>query len=129
MSGYSNFWCIVLQNKKFLHIGRLMAMGVVQGSSGVPFFSPPVNEYLCGKDVLSITVTLQDVPLYEVRELLNDVSSFSQYSEPIIFTCINHLAKRGDWVYLHNLLTPTLSLTIVTYMVELFFCLLLDWKG
>ena len=53
-----------------------MAMGVVQGSSGVPFFSPPVYEYICGKDVLSITVTLQDVPLYEVRELLNDVSSF-----------------------------------------------------
>ena len=52
-----------------------MAMGIVQGSSGVPFFSHPVYEYLCGKDVLSITVTLQDVPLYEVRELLNEVSS------------------------------------------------------
>ena len=61
------------QNKKFLHIGRLMAMGIVQGSSGVPFFSPPVYEYLCGSDMLSVAVTLEDVPVYEVRELLNKV--------------------------------------------------------
>ena len=45
-----------------------MVMGVVQGSSGVPFFSSPVCEYLRTKDVLSITVTLQVVSLYEVRE-------------------------------------------------------------
>ena len=76
------------QNKKFLHIGRLMAMGIVQGSSGVPFFSPPVYEYLqdtlgarshhiyeylCGSDMLSVAVTLEGVPVYEVRELLNKV--------------------------------------------------------
>lgn len=53
-----------------------MAMGLVQGSSGFPFFSPPAYEYLCGKDVLSITVTLQDVPLYEVRELLDQVTCY-----------------------------------------------------
>ena len=51
-----------------------MAMGLVQGCSGIPFLSPPAYEYLCGKDVLSIAVTLQDVPLYEVRELLDQVT-------------------------------------------------------
>ena len=51
-----------------------MAMGLVQGSSGIPFLSHPVYEYLSGKDILSITVTMLDVPLYEVRELLDQVT-------------------------------------------------------
>ena len=51
-----------------------MAMGLVQGSNGIPFFSPPVYEYLCGKDILSMTVTLQNVPLCEVRVPLDQVT-------------------------------------------------------
>ena len=57
-----------------------MAMGLVQGSSGFPFFSPPAYEYLCGKDVLSITVTLQNVPLYDARELLDQVTYYTNVS-------------------------------------------------
>ena len=77
-----------------------MAMGVVQGSSGVPFFSPPVYEYLCGKDVLSITVTLQDVPLYEVRELLDDVSSFSSTVNLLFFTTLPKMGIGCVYMYI-----------------------------
>ena len=33
----SHYGCF-LQNKTFLHVGRLLAMGIVQGSSGLPVF-------------------------------------------------------------------------------------------
>ena len=56
-----------------MHIGWLKAMALVQGSSGFPFFSPPAYEYLCGKDALSLTVTLRDVPVFEARRLLDQV--------------------------------------------------------
>ena len=49
-------------------------MGLVQGSSGGPFFSPPVYDYLCGKDLLDVVITLQDVPACDVRKLLAKVT-------------------------------------------------------
>ncbi|XP_064387954.1 uncharacterized protein LOC135336110 isoform X1 [Halichondria panicea] len=33
---------VALQNKKFEHVGNLIAMGLLQGSSGVPFIAPPI---------------------------------------------------------------------------------------
>ena len=46
----------------------------MQGSSGVPFFSPSAYEYLCGKDLLDVVITLQDVPACDVRKLLAKVT-------------------------------------------------------
>ncbi len=52
-----------------------MAMCIVQGSSGAPYLSPPVYDYICGKDPLSLVITLQDVPLRAVRDLLSKGTS------------------------------------------------------
>ncbi len=48
-------------------------MGIVQGSSGVPFIAPPVYDYICGMDIDTIDVTEEDTPLYEVRDFLKKV--------------------------------------------------------
>lgn len=68
------------QKKKYLYVGWLMAMGIVQGSSSTPFLSPPVFDYLCGREVLLITVSLQDVPLLEVLQLLDKVNDYKAFS-------------------------------------------------
>ena len=41
---------ILFQTNKFLYVGRLMAISLVQGGSGFPFFAQPMYEYLCGVD-------------------------------------------------------------------------------
>ena len=45
-------------------------MGIVHGSSGIPFLSLPGYDYLCGKELLSLTITVQDVTIYEVWEVV-----------------------------------------------------------
>ena len=60
-----------MQTKKFYHVGRLMAISLVQGGSGFPFFAPPVYQYLCGVEMP--TIELQDVPNFEVISLLEKV--------------------------------------------------------
>ncbi|XP_062519772.1 uncharacterized protein LOC134194818 isoform X3 [Corticium candelabrum] len=64
---------IELQNKKFCHVGQLMAMSIVQGSIGFSFCAPPVYEYLCGKEMTDIKVEIADVPNSETRELLKQI--------------------------------------------------------
>ena len=48
-------------------------MSLVQGGSGFPYMAPPMYDYLCGIDILSIKVILDDVPSCEVRKLLQQV--------------------------------------------------------
>jgi hypothetical protein len=50
-----------------------MAMSLVHGGSGFPFFAPPMYQYLCGMEVSSIDVRMEDVPNLEVRSLLEKV--------------------------------------------------------
>ena len=50
-----------------------MAMSLVQGGSGFLYIAPPMYDYLCGIDILSITLTLDDVPSCDVRKLLQQV--------------------------------------------------------
>ena len=53
-----------MQTKTYYHVGRLMAISLVQGGSGFPFVAPPVYQYLCGVEMP--TIELQDVPNFEV---------------------------------------------------------------
>ena len=48
-----------------------MAMSLVQDGSGFPYMAPPLFEYLCGMS--TIDVTKEDVPSYEVQQLLQQV--------------------------------------------------------
>lgn len=65
-----------MQTKKIYNVGRLMAMSLVQGGSGFPFFAPPMYQYLCGMEMSSIAVSTQDVPNLEVLSLLEKVHDF-----------------------------------------------------
>ena len=48
-----------------------MAMSLVQDGSGFPYMAPPLFEYLCGMS--TIDMTKEDVPSYEVQQLLQQV--------------------------------------------------------
>ena len=48
-----------------------MAMSLVQDGSGFPHMAPPLFEYFCGMS--TIDVTKEDVPSYEVQQLLQQV--------------------------------------------------------
>lgn len=50
-----------------------MAMSLAQDGSGFPYFSPSVYLYLCGLSPTAINVTVDDVPDYEVRGIIQQV--------------------------------------------------------
>ena len=56
-----------------------MAMSLVQEGSGFPYFAPPVYEYLCGAELSSIKVTVDDVPNLEVRAFIEEVQNICLY--------------------------------------------------
>ena len=60
------------QSRKFYQVGSLVAMGIVQGSSGFPFLSPPVFEYLCSGEI-PVHVSHEHVPSLEVKTFMNEV--------------------------------------------------------
>ena len=55
---------------KFLHVGKLMALSLIQGGSSFPYFAEPMYDYLCGEDASSIKVSAEDVPSIDVAQLL-----------------------------------------------------------
>ena len=69
----------VLQSGKFKAVGELMAVSIVQGGSGFPFFSECMFKYLCGADIRSIRISLCEVPHYSVKTLLEKVQVYSAY--------------------------------------------------
>ena len=68
-----HFIIIILKDKKFFYVGNLVAMGLVQGGSGIPFLAPPVYNYLCGMSMQAVKVSLEDAPNFEVQELVEKV--------------------------------------------------------
>ena len=56
-----------------------MAMSLVQGGSGFPYMAPPMYDYLCGVEIPSIKVAIDDVPSCEVRQLLQQVEGHFCY--------------------------------------------------
>ena len=70
-----------MQAGDFKQIGILMAVSLVQGGSGYPFFAPAIFEYLAGTDICAITPSLQDVPSAEVQQLIAEVCIIMVYSD------------------------------------------------
>ena len=64
---------ILFQTNKFVHVGNLVAMSLLQGGSGFPYLAPPMYDYLCGEDASSIKVSAEDVPNVDVTLLLQKV--------------------------------------------------------
>ena len=52
-----------------------MALSLLNGGSGFPFLAESTYEYLCGVPLSSVTVLDNEIPSYEVKELLDKVSS------------------------------------------------------
>ena len=50
-----------------------MAISLLQEGSGFPFFAPPIYQYLCGADIATIEVAMEDIPDFEVRNLIEEV--------------------------------------------------------
>ncbi len=48
-------------------------MGIVQGSSGFPFLSPPVFEYVCRVNI-PVNILQEHVPNLEVKTFMNKVT-------------------------------------------------------
>ena len=48
-------------------------MTLVNGGSGFCFMAPPVYQYLCGRDLRDISVSVADVPDAQVRHVLRKV--------------------------------------------------------
>ena len=63
------------QENTFFYIGRLMAMTVVNCSSGYPFLAPSVYSYLCGTPLSNIVIADDEVPTFEIRNLMEKVST------------------------------------------------------
>ena len=61
------------QTGDFHSIGILVSMSITQGGSGYPFFAPSVYHYICGRDICSISPSLQEVPDHELLAVLDKV--------------------------------------------------------
>ena len=70
-------------------MGQLIAMSIVQG---IPFLAPPVFEYMCGLDVGKINIEILDVPIDDVRLLIQKVCACCN----ILFDCIIYCNKLID---------------------------------
>ena len=53
-----------------------MAAAVIQGGSGVHLFNSSVYKYICGSDVADIRPFLDEIPDFEVKELLDQVAIY-----------------------------------------------------
>ena len=65
---------VYTQENTFFYIGRLMAMTVVNCSSGYPFLAPSVYSYLCDTPLSDIVIADDEVPTIEIRNLMEKVS-------------------------------------------------------
>ena len=48
-------------------------MSLVQGDSGYPFFAPAVYEYICGRDIGSISPAVDEIPDAQLKTTLVEV--------------------------------------------------------
>lgn len=62
------------QENKFYLIGQLMAMTIINCGGGYPFFAPSVYSYLCGIALNDIVVHSDEVPDYEMKTMINEVT-------------------------------------------------------
>ena len=58
----------------------MMAMSLTQGGSGFQYIAEPMYDYLCGKEITSINITVEDVTNGEVRNLIEKLHGYVQFS-------------------------------------------------
>ena len=45
----------------------------MQDGSGFPYIAPPIYAYLCDAELSTIKVTVEDIPEFQVRALIEEV--------------------------------------------------------
>lgn len=65
---------ILSQTKIFFHLGRLVALSIAQGGSGLPCLSVNTYSYLCGMDIESLTQNNMEVPESNIVDLITEVN-------------------------------------------------------
>ena len=68
----TKFMCILFPNDFFL-IGKLIAMSILQGGFGFPVLHPTAYNYLVKGDYVGQVVNDEDVPDFQIRQLLQEV--------------------------------------------------------
>lgn len=63
------------QSQDYKNIGKITAMSIVQGGSGMPIFHSSVYKYVCSGTCLGLVDDDDAVPDTQVRILLNEVGS------------------------------------------------------
>ena len=60
---------------KYYRMGQLMAMSLLQQGSGFPYLAPPIYQYISGAELSEIDVSVEDVPSFELRNIIEKVIS------------------------------------------------------
>ena len=61
------------QTNDFFLIGKLIAMSILQGSCSFPVLHPAAYNYLVKRDYVGQVVNDEDVPDFQIRQLLQEV--------------------------------------------------------
>lgn len=81
-------------------IGKLVAMSIVQGGSGLPIFHPAVYHYLTTGVYLGQVTADDEVPDPQVRLLLNEVMRFCVHTHTHVTDFIRSLILMVvGWLY------------------------------
>lgn len=65
---------------KYYRIGQLMAMSLLQQGSGFSYLAPPVYQYISGVELSMIDVSIEDVPSFELRSIIEKVRLYKVMS-------------------------------------------------
>ena len=73
---------------------KFVAIGLLQGVPGLHCFCKPLVEYILSDDVTASTITVQltDVPVFEVKEKLEAISTAQ--SEEELASCLKDFEER-----------------------------------
>ena len=66
-------FCFWLRNNVYTQVGELVTAPVTQSGSAVHLFNDSVYKYICGSDVADIKPAPEEIPDFEIRELMDQV--------------------------------------------------------
>ena len=64
---------VELEKKSFFHIGAIFALSLIHGGPSPSFLAPPVADYIFS-EILSVHVTVDDIPIIEMKQKVVKVS-------------------------------------------------------
>ena len=81
--------CFIYQEQKFVYLGQLIAVSIIQAKTTYPFFSKAAFQYICGKRINEIDYTVLDVADSEIRAIVEKVINYGMHLLDTLFIAIN----------------------------------------